>query len=204
MNRLSEEQENALANILGRGAAAATDALSTWLERPVHVNVDCVQQLTLQQATESMGPGDATLCACVMEVSGCIQGQILFCFDDPSGLALSELLSSNDSLRWSNLEQSAALETANIVGCSYLNSLANAFSEISSDGCPTTCVPTPPLFIRDFAASIIESTLALQAFEYDLVLLARTVFQIEGKSVGWSLLVIPDAASLNRMATALA
>ena len=101
------------------------------------------------------------------------------------------------------------METANIVGCAYLNSLANAFfgsgsdcedSEIDSN---SVCVPTPPLFVRDFAASIMQFAVMNQASEFDAVLVAQTQFQIDDRPVAWSLLLIPDAESLEKMRDAL-
>ena len=211
MSQLSSIQMEALAALFHRGAVQATDALSTWLGRHVTVKVDQVEQLPFEESTESLGPAEATLCACAMGVTGGIRGQILFCFDDASGLSLCDLLLGREhvSVEWGELEQSSAMETANIVGCAYLNSLASAFpvtnldSMASTTGSESVWVPTPPLFVRDFAASIMEFAVMNQATEYDTVLVAQTKFQIDGRPFDWSLLLIPDSQSLDMMKEAL-
>lgn len=211
MSQLSNEQVDVLAALFHSGAAEATKALSTWLGRNVSVTVDQVEQLPFEETTESLGPAESTLCACVMGITGGMRGQILFCFDDASGLSLCDLLLGREqvSVEWGELEQSSALETANIVGCAYLNSLSSALPVMSSrslasaTGFDSALVPTPPLFVRDFAASIMEFAIMNQALEFDTILVAQTKFQIDGRPFDWSLLLIPDSQSLEMMKEAL-
>ena len=62
-----------------------------------------------------------------MGLTGRLTGQILLVFEDRSGLALADLLLHQPvgtTTAWGELEQSAAKETTNIVGCAYLNALA--------------------------------------------------------------------------------
>ncbi len=204
MMTLSQPQMEQLTELFRCGASDASQALSMWLGRHASVCVDQLMQLNLAQATESLGPADATLCACIMGVTGGISGQMLFCFDDESGLSLCDLLLGRDRVatEWEELEISSAMETANIVGCAYLNSLANAMPSFSSPvpDCQGKAshlwVPTPPQFVRDFAASILQFAVMNQAVEFDTVLIAQTRFQIDDQPVAWSLLFIPDANSL--------
>ncbi len=204
MMTLSQPQMEQLSELFRFGASDASQALSLWLGRHANVCIDQLKQLNLEQATESLGPADATLCACVMGVTGGISGQMLFCFDDESGLLLCDLLLGRERVatEWGELETSSAMETANIVGCAYLNSLANAMPSFSSPvpDCEGKVshvwVPTPPQFVRDFAASILEFAVMNQAAEFDTVLVAQARFQIDDQPVAWSLLLIPDASSL--------
>ena len=204
MMTLSQPQMERLTALFRCGASDASQALSLWLGRHASVCVDQLKQLNLEEATESLGPADATLCACIMGVTGGISGQMLFCFDDESGLSLCDLLLGRDrvAIEWGELETSSAMETANIVGCAYLNSLANTMPSFSSPvlDCQGKAshvwVPTPPLFVRDFAASILQFAVMNQAVEFDTVLVAQTRFQVDDQPVAWSLLLIPDANSL--------
>jgi chemotaxis protein CheC len=136
-----------------------------------------------------------------MRVTGDLSGQLLFGFDDPSGLILCDTLLNRDSASetWGELEISSAMETTNIVGCAFLNSLADIFPkrehlndriENSND---STWIPSPPIFIRDFAAAIMQFALQDQASEFDSVLVAQTKFTIDGTPIRWQLLLIPDA-----------
>ena len=63
MKQLNDAQTEALAVLFHRGAAEASVALSTWLGRSVSVNVDQVEQLSFEEATGSLGPAEATICA---------------------------------------------------------------------------------------------------------------------------------------------
>ena len=108
---------------------------------------------------------------------------------------------------WGELEQSAAQETTNIVGCAYLNALAAHLPGTMSRGGPAgeELVPTPPTFLHEFAGSLLEFALMDQALELDKVLLVQTTFESvrQGLNLNWTLLFIPDRASLHALASAL-
>jgi chemotaxis protein CheC len=65
------------------------------------------------------------------------------------------------------------------------------------------CIPSPPVFVRDFAASIMEFVLLDQIGEIDSVLNAKTHFSIEGTPVTWQLMLLPDKQCLNAIAESL-
>jgi len=205
MKSLGPSQIERLTSLFQLGATEASKALSLWLARDANVCIERLEQLSYEAATESLGPVDATLCACIMGVTGGMTGYMMFCFDDASGLSLCDLLLGREaeSDNWGELETSAATETANIVGCAYLNSLAKAFSYLDGSNerlmadSSRAWIPTPPNFVRDYAASLLEFAIMSQASEFDSVLVATTKFQIEDRPVDWNLLLIPDALSLD-------
>jgi chemotaxis protein CheC len=132
-----------------------------------------------------------------MGLTGRITGQLILACDDASGLALADLLLGREagtSKEWSDYEQSATLETANIIGCAYLNALFRSFS--GSDPNERPLLPSPPRFVRDFADSVLQFAVMDQAMTSDVVLLTRTSFHIENSPVDCSLLLIPDSRSL--------
>jgi chemotaxis protein CheC len=102
---------------------------------------------------------------------------------------------------WSELASSAVVETANIVCCSYLNSLSNELAV--ADDTPAL-VPAPPRFSREFAESLMQFALMDQAIAFDQVILAQTRFQIDGEQLDWTLLFGPDAESMTRLPELLA
>lgn len=190
------------------GANDASRALSNWLGREVQVSMERMEQVLLEVATELLGPVEATICACCMRVSGGVVGQLLLGFDDASGLMLCDALlpRETESFEWGELEVSAAMETTNIVGCAFLNALSQIFplSEATEGNSEyTTWIPTPPVFVRDYAASIMQFALVDQACEFDQVLVAKIEFTMDGTAVGWRLLLIPDAESLDRLSRSL-
>ncbi len=205
MNILIEKQLHTLSSIVRVGMSEASRSLTTWLQREVHISVEEVKQVSLEDATELLGPGDMTVCVCCMRVSGGINGQLLFGFDDASGLKLCDALLSRPlkSMEWGELEKSAAMETTNIIGCAFLNAIAQVFPKASDDQLrqkDTTWIPTPPLFVRDFAASIMQFSMIDQVSESDRVLVVETQFTIDSTPVNWRLLLIPDAESLKQLA----
>ncbi len=113
--------------IFDRGAEAASLALSKWLGAEVRLTISEVDLVELDRAAELLGPPDALVAACAMGLTGQLTGSILLVFEDRSGLALVDLLLHQPigtTTSWGDLEQSAAKETTNIVGCAYVNALA--------------------------------------------------------------------------------
>lgn len=202
MNPLTTAQLDRLTALFHAGAADASTALSRWLVRDARVQVNSIEQLSIAEASSLLGASDVPWCACVMGVEGFLTGKMLFCFDDASGLQLCRYLidESSDSIgngsngevepmQWSELETSAARETANIVGSAYVSSLTESMSS-------GPLLPTPPIFVREYAASLIEFAIMDQMVNSDQVLFTRTQFYIDGTPILWSLLLIPDATSL--------
>jgi chemotaxis protein CheC len=201
MKSLTASQLDRLTVLFHLGASVASEALSKWLESKALVEIDALKQLSLEEASALLGAADLPWCACVMGVEGSLTGKLLFCFDDASGLQLAQYLTGEspasapaiEPAQWSELQRSAALETANIVGSAYVSSLANMMSLVS-------LMPTPPQFVRDFAASLIESAVMDQMVALDQVLFARTQFHIDDSPIQWSLLLVPDPDSLQALA----
>ncbi len=211
MNALNEKQLETLTSYIRVGASEASQALSTWLGRDVQVSMEHLEQVSLEIATEQLGPADETVCACCVRVSGAVSGQLLLGFDDASGLMLCDTLltRAERSIEWGELEISAAMETTNIVGCAFLNSLSRVFPQSPSPQDPEenandqTWIPTPPVFVRDYAAAIMQFALMDQACDFDAVLVAQTKFAIDGMPIGWRLLLIPDAEILKELSRVL-
>lgn len=200
----SDDRERRLRAIFKRGAEGASSALSRWLGTPVRLTISGIELVDLAEASGALGPPDALVAACAMGLTGPLGGLILLAFEDRAGLALADLLLKRPigtATEWGELEQSAAQETANIVGCSYLNAMA---AQLSTDSV-LELAPTPPSFLREFAGSLLQFALMEQAMEFDRVLLARAAFDA-GRSdldLHWTLLLIPDRRSLHNLTAGL-
>jgi chemotaxis protein CheC len=215
---LNNLQRHLLRMIFDRGADAASQALSKWLGQEVHLAVSEVELVELAQAADLLGPPESLVTACTMGLTGRLTGLILLVFEDTSGLALVDLLLGcplGTTTTWGDLEQSAAKETTNIVGCAYVNALATHLpgtaltlpTELQVDQpAGGELVPTPPMFVREFAGSLLQFALMEQALELDQVLLIHTQFTA-GKqelNLNWTLLFIPSRESLHSLAMSLA
>ena len=201
---ISEPQLQLLQQAFHHGTADASRAFSQWTGKPSAITVESVVQVPLAEATGILGGSGEPICFCALKMTGCLTGQLIFGFDDASGLALADLLLDQEvgtSTEWGEMETSAALETTNILGCAFLNSLARVLPTASEgDG---ELIPSPPNFLRDFPESLIEFALMEQAMVSDQVLLARTQFHINESPVDWNLLFVPDPASMIRLQSLL-
>lgn len=207
---LSETQCRLIWMIFERGAESASQALSKWLGEDVKLSISRVEQVDLADATLVLGPPETLVAACRMGLSGPLSGSIFLVFEDRAGLALVDLLMRQPvgaASDWGELEQSAAQETTNIVGCAYLNALAAHLpGRIARGPAGDELVPTPPTFFHEFAGSLLEFALMDQALELDRVLLVHTAFSSgrQDLNLNWTLLFIPDRPSLEALTTALA
>jgi chemotaxis protein CheC len=194
---LSESQLAALTELFRHGSDEASAALSRWLDRPARISIEAVEQLPLTEATNELGDPERPVCCCAMRLSGPIAGQLLLIVDDASGLALADLLLGQrigTATSWGELERSASLETANIIGCAYLNALTRCLPVPAER--PAELLPSPPQFARDYAESVLQFALMDQAMTSDVVFLTRTAFAIQDAPVSCNLLFVPSADCL--------
>ena len=205
---LTDAHRRLLRMIFDRGAEGASLALSKWLGREVRLAVSDVELVELEQAGELLGPPETLVAACVMGLTGRLTGSILMVFEDRSGLALVDLLLHQPigtTTAWGELEQSAAKETTNIIGCAYVNALAAHLPGGAGAG-DDELVPTPPTFLHEFAGSLMEFALMEQALERDRLLLIRSEFAggPDMPQLNWTLLLVPSPAALEALAASLA
>jgi len=188
-------KDNRLAAIFHHGAADASSALAKWLGRPATLSVERLDTLPIEEAAAVMGSSETLICGCAMRIDGAIGGLLLLAAEDDAGLSLADTLlerPSGTSTSWGDLERSAVIETANIVGCAYLNAICAALDSAGADG----ILPSPPVFLRDFPESVMGAVLMEQPVLSDIVLLARTEFRIDGTPVSCGLVFLPDAAAV--------
>jgi chemotaxis protein CheC len=205
---LTDVQRHLLRMIFDRGAEGASLVLSKWLGTEIHLTVSEVDLVELDRAAELLGPEDTLVAACAMGLTGRLTGSILLVFEDRSGLALVDLLLHQPigtSSNWGELEQSAAKETTNIVGCAYVNALAAHLPDKGGGIDGGELIPTPPSFLHEFAGSLLQFAVMEQALELDQILLIRSEFLAgrDGPNLNWTLLFIPSRAALETLAASL-
>jgi len=186
------------------GAAAASEAMTKWLATPTSISIDSVDQFPLEQAPTMLGDSGEEICMCLMQLGGELSGPMILAFDDASGLVLADLVLGRPrgtSSGWDGLEKSSAMESMNIVGCAYLNGVAKSLS--NDENGSVTLVPAPPIFLRDFAESLLQMAFMEQATEGQYVVFARARFEMRGDPINWTFLLIPDPPSLARLSQLL-
>ena len=192
---MTHDANHRLTALFHHGAADASSALAKWLGRPATLSVERLETLPIEEAAAVMGSSETLICGCAMRIDGAIGGLLLLAADDAAGLSLADTLlerPTGTSTSWGELERSAVIETANIVGCAYLNAICAALGPAGADG----ILPSPPVFLRDFPEAVMEGVLMEQPVLSDIVLLARTEFHIDGTPVACWLVFLPDAAGV--------
>lgn len=201
---LTSRQITQLTPAFHRGAAESSIALGRWLNTAVTLSVDRVDHCPLDKAISLLDVEDQPVCVAVMEMQGTLTGHMLLAFDDDSGWAIPDLLLSRapgTSVTWDEVERSCVLETMNIAGSAYLNGVATDLKNRSQRR--IELIPSPPQFHRDFAESVLEAAFMEQAINMNDVVFAQTRFELSGKPVHWTFLLIPDPESLEGLSSIL-
>lgn len=202
--RLSAAQLQRLTEAFHAGAATGSDAIRGWLAAPAQISIDSADECPLDMSTAILGQSGDIVGMCLMQMEGTLNGQMLLAFDDASGLSLSDLLMGHPrgtATEWGEVEISAAKESMNILGSAYLNGMSRFLSE----GCGerVSLMPSPPVFFRDFAESLLQGAFMDQAASGNHVLFASARFELEGCPLNWTFLLIPDPPSLGKLSLML-
>ena len=202
--RLTSGQLERLTQAFHSGAATGSQAIQGWLMAPAVISIDSADECPLDMATAVLGESGNVVGMCVMQMEGTLTGQMVLAFDDQSGLSLTDLLLGNPpgtATEWGEVEISSALESMNILGSSYLNGMSNFLSKSSNE--TVSLIPSPPVFYRDFAESLLQTAFMEQAAAGSHVLFARARFELHGRPLNWTFLLIPDPGSLMKLSQLL-
>ena len=176
----------------------ASAAMCRWTNGLITLTLDEVRELPLEEVCEEFDFGSELLTMVVLSLEGDVGGDMILTFDEENGRALAASLLGREvetSEQWTELEQSAINETGNILGCAYMNALTRLIS--------VELVPTPPYFIQDYGASVLQQALMAQAMTCDKVLICRTRFHREGEELDWNVFFVPTDAMRSAMEKAL-
>ena len=193
--------------LLGEFFSAATHhaslAMCQWTSGRVTLALDELRDAPLEELAGELDIGDDLLTMVVLGVQGnCVLGelggQLILAFDDENGRMLAASLLGRDvstDPEWSELDQSAVMETGNILASAYLNELTRLTGR--------KWVPTAPYFVQDFGASVLAQVLAAQSLAGDRALICRTRFEFDQRQVNWSLFFVPSEELLQTLLAAV-
>ncbi len=176
----------------------ASAAMCRWTNGLITLSLDEVREIPLEEVCTEFDFGDELLTMVVLSLAGEVGGDMILTFDEENGRHLAASLLSQDidsGSEWSELEKSALCETGNILGCAYMNALTRLISQ--------ELVPSPPYFIQDYGASVLQQALMAQAMSCDKVLICRTSFHREGEELNWNVFFVPTHAMRVAMEDAL-
>jgi chemotaxis protein CheC len=170
----------------------AAEAMRRWIGHAVRLTLEEVRQLPLDDACAALEVGAETMTTVVLTIEGEYGGVLLLLFDDDNGRRLADSLlgKTPDGAEWTELERSALTETGNIFGCAYFGEIARLIDR--------PLMPTPPMFVRDYGASVLQQALAEHAAS-DEMLVCRTRFRHEEVDLSWLLVFIPTVSLCEAM-----
>lgn len=164
----------------------ASAAMCRWTNGQVRLSLDEVCEVPLEEATEQLDVGFDLLTMILLHLEGEVGGQFILTFDEHNGRQLAASLLQREiksEEEWSDLEKSALNETGNILGCAYMNALTHLLD--------CELVPSPPQFVQDYGASVLQQALMAQAMTSDRVMICRTTFHREDRKMDWNVFFVP-------------
>jgi chemotaxis protein CheC len=180
-----------LFSLATRDAAAA---MCRWTSGQVSLSLDELQDVDVIEACSALGMEDQQRTMVALDVDHALGGQILLAFDEADGRRFAASIlgeAAPPDGPWTELEKSVLMETGNILGCAYMNTMARVLQ--------LDLIPSPPCFIQDYAAAVLQQIVQKQAMTTDRLLVCRTSFRASGEELQWQVLFIPTDALRMKM-----
>jgi len=197
-NQVTHSSLTVLSELFRDAGRHASEAMSRWTSGQITLSVEDVREVALETASRELNVGEELLTMVVLGIEGELGGQLILSFDEQNGRQLAASLLGREpetTAEWSELEQSALCETGNILVCAYVSALGRVLE--------TDLVPTPPHFLQDYEASVLEQALSAQAIVSERVLVCRTRFQRAYmntvEELDWNLCFVPTGSLLETL-----
>lgn len=165
----SGDQSN-VSKIVANALKVTADALANWLKHPIDAEDVVSTKLSLAMPNEIM-------CCCTMSVDVEIgsprltdasamemraAGLLLMAWrSEEAAWLIDQSLSidgtSLDASNWGDLEKSAITETSNVVGCEFLNAIAEGIRDTS--GTDVSLLPKPPYIKYEYASGWMDAAI---------------------------------------------
>jgi chemotaxis protein CheC len=181
-------QLDALRELANIGAGTASTALSQMLGRVIDLSVPEARVLPLADAVDALGPAEQVTTGIALGVDGEMPATVLMLLTPADAVCVCTMLGLEAD---SELGPSALGEIGNVVGTSYLNSLAG-MTGIALE-------PTPPTTVTDMLGAIVESILAPRAASSDHALLLDSSLIVEGEDCSIAFLLVPEHGGAEQM-----
>lgn len=175
---------------IGNGNAAT--ALSSMLNTKVNMKIPTVSVLEFNAALKHVGGEEEIVAAILVELSGEIQGIMLFMLKDDFVQGVVARVLGKEKVCLSDLEEmerSLLIEIGNIVISSYINALSSLTQVNVHLSIPQMTV--------DMTGAILTVPMLLVANTSDRIMMVEGSFTIEGKEMESQMLLFPDVESLN-------
>ena len=181
------------------GASHAVTALGKMLDKKIQMSVPSVKLVEFADIADFVGGGDTLLIGILINISGDINGMVMFIVKQDVARKLVSLLMGQTEPAvdggFTEIELSALQEIGNILGSSYLASLSGLIDK--------KVTPSVPSLAVDMANAI----LSVPAIEFgkiaDRALLIESVFSGGDDNISGYFLLVPDMPSFNIILSSL-
>lgn len=184
---LNDEQIQRFNTIAKLGADRAAESLAKWIRTGIVTSSVKAGVMHYSKLPELSPSSDGLSTAILVRISGSVSGYLALILDEISTkYILSRILRRDiDTLaEWDNLSRSVMEETGNIIGASFVNSLAmNPGLDIH---------PSSPVMAYDFPDALWDTLVTQYALEGEYALSCNITFNSPDKSICGILSVICD------------
>ena len=195
---VNEIQLDFLKELENIGAANAATALASMLNRPMDIRVPKAWFCSLEDMGTLMGDAEQIMTGSLVEMSGDINGAILFVQPLEDAIFMSNMLiellgvENDKTIPFpSELQHSALMEIANILCCSYINAIAS-LTGLSINS-------SVPGLVIDMAGALMILPAARYGAFGDTVLMLETVLVDADKYMSGRFFLMPDVESQTLM-----
>lgn len=179
------------------GAGNAATALSKMLDKKIDMEVPSVKILDFSDISNVLGGEENVVAGIYFDVSGDIDGNIMFLLDTMSSKILTGMLMGRGdySKELDEMDKSALQEVGNILSASYISSLTSLTGLNMTLSIPSLCI--------DMAGAILSVPAIQFGYTGDKVLLIETKLRDGNDLVKANFFLIPDANSFGNLLKSL-
>jgi chemotaxis protein CheC len=190
-------QKDALQELANIGAAHSATTLSQMLNTQIGMSVPDIDIVDIADIGQLLTDELTTMI--VFELQGDIPhgGFLILHFPRDSAIRTAHIMQGEGEapLTFSEMDQSAIVEVANIMVSSFLSA--------SSDLLGFNMMPSPPALIVDMAHAAITSLIAQMTVEVDDVILFRVKLTSDEHNIAGNILIFLEITALERIAQRL-
>lgn len=179
------------------GAGNAATSLATMTSKRIDMKVPNVKILEFKNVAEILGGEEKLIIGIYFELSGDINGNIMFALDMISAINLTNILlnRNKEGKELDEMDISALSEIGNILAASYANSLSSLTNL-------KIMVSIPSISI-DMAGAILSVPAIQFGYVSDHALMIETVFEENKNLVEGNLFFLPELSSFSKILNGL-
>ncbi len=179
------------------GAGNAATALANMINKKVNMNVPSVKILDFNSVSAILGGEEIVVSGVYFEVTGDIEGNIMFLLDIKSAKTLTNILMGRDNKTemLDEMDKSALQEIGNILSGAYISALSSLTGLNIKISVPSLCI--------DMAGAILSVPAIQFGYTGDKILLVETVVRDGDNMVTGNFILIPETSSFTTLLNSL-